>query len=196
MTIFNLFNQTKKYDYRSYIISRILYHAAPTIFSSKPSTIINFDNIDPSFYMILPSIKAELQKKFRLYTFELFKNSNRCVVLFYRKDLFLNVFRENISFLSTFGYKHDMTLSQILNLLKEKYTLSCPHEIGIFLGIPLEDVMAFINDEKDFKLCGYWKVFGDVERAKKIFNEYDRAKNLALNYIYNEYMLHENNLLN
>ncbi|CCJ33178.1 hypothetical protein CAAU_1094 [Caloramator australicus RC3] len=89
-----------------------------------------------------------------------------------------------------------MTLSQILNLLKEKYTLSCPHEIGIFLGIPLEDVMAFINDEKDFKLCGYWKVFGDVERAKKIFNEYDRAKNLALNYIYNEYMLHENKLLN
>ncbi|MCX7903408.1 MAG: DUF3793 family protein [Caloramator sp.] len=188
MIVFNLFHQMKNYDYRTYIISQIVYYASPTIFSSKPSTIINFNNIDSSFYKMLPSIKAELQKNFRLYTYELFKESNRCLVLFYKKELLLNVFRENISFLSSFGYKYDMTLNQILNLLKEKYALSCPHEIGIFLGIPKEDVVAFMTNNKNFKLCGYWKVYSDEEKAKRIFAEYDRAKNLALNFIYNEYM--------
>ena len=51
-----------------------------------------------------------------------------------------------------------------------------PHEIGLFLGYPPEDVAGFIRHQgSHYKLCGKWKVYGDVERAKALFCEYDRC---------------------
>ena len=48
-----------------------------------------------------------------------------------------------------------------------------PHEIGLFLGYPPEDVKGFIQNEAGgCKLCGYWKVYGDVEAATELFRQY------------------------
>ncbi len=45
-----------------------------------------------------------------------------------------------------------------------------PHEIGIFLGYPLNDVVGFIeNHGRNFTCCGYWKVYGDPAHAKQCF---------------------------
>ncbi|KRQ87637.1 hypothetical protein ABG79_00438 [Caloramator mitchellensis] len=172
-------------DYKLYTLSQILYHAAPTIFSDKPSTIINFNNIENSFYAILPSVKLELFKKYHLLSFELLRKDNRCVILFYKKDLLLNAFNNNINFLTAFGFDRNMKLSDVFSLLKQKFSYRCPHEIGIFLGIPKEDVMAFISNNIPCKFCGYWKVYYDVEQAKEIFLKYDEAKLIAINYIEN-----------
>ena len=57
-----------------------------------------------------------------------------------------------------------------------------PHEIGIFLGYPVEDVRGFIENEgQKYLMIGYWKVYKNLSRAKMIFNEYDRAKDCAVN---------------
>lgn len=54
-----------------------------------------------------------------------------------------------------------------------------PHEFGIFLGYPLEDVQGFIeNRGKNYLYCGYWKVYKDVKEAKRLFARYRRAKAL------------------
>ena len=54
---------------------------------------------------------------------------------------------------------------------------SFPHEMGIFLGYPLEDVKGFIEHEgKDYLYQGYWKVYGDVEKCEKMFSVYNRVK--------------------
>ena len=42
-----------------------------------------------------------------------------------------------------------------------------PHEIGLFLGYPPEDVDGFIHRKDEAKCSGCWKVYGDVENAKK-----------------------------
>lgn len=56
-----------------------------------------------------------------------------------------------------------------------------PHEIGVFLGYPLEDVEGFIaSGGRGFKLCGHWKVYGDVARARAIFNIYAECRRLCL----------------
>lgn len=48
-----------------------------------------------------------------------------------------------------------------------------PHEIGLFLGYPPEDVDGFIeNKAGGCKLVGCWKVYGDVEAAQKLFARY------------------------
>lgn len=51
-----------------------------------------------------------------------------------------------------------------------------PHEIGLFLGYPPEDVCGFIeNKAKSCKCVGCWKVYGDTEKAQKIFAKYKKC---------------------
>ncbi len=51
-----------------------------------------------------------------------------------------------------------------------------PHEIGIFLGYPLQDVQGFIkNKGKHFSLCGFWKVYSEPQRAERLFAQYRKC---------------------
>jgi hypothetical protein len=59
-----------------------------------------------------------------------------------------------------------------------------PHEVGFFLGYPFEDVMGFIADRgAHCKACGMWKVYSDVERARELFDEYEKCKLTLLDHI-------------
>ena len=59
-----------------------------------------------------------------------------------------------------------------------------PHEIGVFLGYPLEDVIGFCRHKGEgCKLCGYWKVYGDVESARKSFALFDRCRELLFSHL-------------
>jgi len=49
-----------------------------------------------------------------------------------------------------------------------------PHEIGLFLGYPPEDVCGFIEN-KPCKCTGCWKVYGDEEAARKTFAKYKKC---------------------
>ena len=51
-----------------------------------------------------------------------------------------------------------------------------PHEIGLFLGYPIEDVVGFIRYAgKGCKLSGLWKVYGDAEAASRLFDRLSRV---------------------
>ena len=51
-----------------------------------------------------------------------------------------------------------------------------PHEIGLFLGYPAEDVRGFIECGPDSCKCtGCWKVYTDVEGARKKFAQYKKC---------------------
>ena len=51
-----------------------------------------------------------------------------------------------------------------------------PHEIGIFLGYPLQDVQGFIqNRGRHFSLCGFWKVYSEPQRAERLFKQYRKC---------------------
>lgn len=55
-----------------------------------------------------------------------------------------------------------------------------PHEIGLFLGYPPEDVDGFIHRKGKEKWSGTWKVFGDVEKAKKTVARYRKCTDAYL----------------
>ena len=77
----------------------------------------------------------------------------------------------------------DMELESALEHLKERTNgcLEFPHEIGVFLGYPLEDVVGFIhNNGKNFQLAGMWKVYGDREEAKKDLESIKNARTFIL----------------
>lgn len=51
-----------------------------------------------------------------------------------------------------------------------------PHEIGLFLGYPLADVVAFIeNKGKNYLCCGCFKAYTDECTAKKLFARFEKC---------------------
>ena len=120
---------------------------------------------------------------------KLFEVNKKYFVLFYR-EAELSKYMKRIgirSFIKEYGYE-DMEIEAMLERLSKRATIfkergmGFPHEIGIFLGYPLEDVRRFIeNGGKGFLFSGYWKVYCNPMEAKMIFDQYDQAKVCAVN---------------
>lgn len=104
------------------------------------------------------------------------------LVYLYRKNKLSEDFNKRgvLAFLKKNGYKN-ANVSDAVKILKNKLNNSdCfPHEIGLFLGYPLGDVIGFIkNSGKNSKCCGCWKVYCDECEAVKIFNRFKKCKNI------------------
>ena len=86
--------------------------------------------------------------------------------------------REARQLLSEYGYGDEMTPEQCLERLSQRTACDeFPHEIGVFLDYPVEDVSGFVqNSGCNYKLCGCWKVYGSVESARKKFAAYDKCR--------------------
>ena len=106
--------------------------------------------------------------------------SRRTLVYVYDKRLLEKTLSDRSvrSFLVGYGYDIKLNTQQCLDKLCERLSeKDFPHEIGVFLGYPLEDVKGFIaNCGQQCKLCGMWKVYGDVERAKQLFECYRQCR--------------------
>ena len=60
-----------------------------------------------------------------------------------------------------------------------------PHEVGLFLGYPYDDVMAFIEHEgRDYLCCGCWKVYSNQESAEACFARYKRCTRVCEAMLY------------
>lgn len=58
---------------------------------------------------------------------------------------------------------------------------SFPHEIGVFLGYPLSDVIGFIrNQGRNFTCCGCWKSYGDPDAAQRYFDQLKKCTDIYL----------------
>ena len=78
--------------------------------------------------------------------------------------------------LRQYGYTVDDTeacLAQLCTRLAD--ASGFPHEIGLFLGYPAEDVRGFIEEKDSFKCVGAWKVYGDAEAARKRFTQFEKC---------------------
>lgn len=171
-----------KLDDREYLISSIIYSAAPCIAGEKPSSLIIFNKSKRNLYKYWEKYKEEIREYLHLDYYELKKSKKSIVVIFYNKEMLEKTLKkkENLKFLQRFNYKKDMDIQSNLNLLKKRYGNICPHEIGIFLGYPLNDVVKFIQcPNRNCLLVGYWRVYNNVENAKIIFDKYDQIRNKA-----------------
>ena len=54
-----------------------------------------------------------------------------------------------------------------------------PHEVGLFLSYPPEDVRGFLTGcSEDCKCAGLWKVYGDEAAAKRLFDSYKKCTSI------------------
>lgn len=93
--------------------------------------------------------------------------------------------------LSLFGYTEFALIPVLLQLSARMRAYKAgaggfPHELGILLGYPLEDVLGFLKYHgENYAYCGYWKVYGDIEEAKKRFAAYNKVRELAVVQVLN-----------
>lgn len=70
--------------------------------------------------------------------------------------------------------KSEQCLVRLIRRLKENEDF--PHEIGLFLSYPPEDVKGFIDNRAcNFKCSGLWKVYGDEARAQAMFARFRKC---------------------
>ena len=104
-------------------------------------------------------------------------------ILLYRKDiLYAHLADRKVKrFLHSLALGYEEGMDWILHFKKrfleyKEEGREFPHEIGIFLGYPLWDIRAFMqNPRREAKLTGYWKVYYKVEKAREQFQKYDRC---------------------
>ena len=78
--------------------------------------------------------------------------------------------------LRQYGYTVDDPEACLAQLCTRLAGGSFPHEIGLFLGYPAEDVRGFIENRTDGCKCvGTWKVYGDEAAARKRFAQYEKC---------------------
>lgn len=105
-------------------------------------------------------------------------DGERILMYVYNRKLLEDILfeAENKRFLESEGYRY-CDADGALGILKSRMQGGeFPHEIGIFLNYPLGDVLGFIAHPNDgVKLVGYWKVYEDEERKKRLFDTYEKC---------------------
>lgn len=168
------------FEGKSYLAAKILVHISATLFGTKPATLINLSNRkDKNLIKLWDLYKGEIPLIEDIEFFELKRTAENLIVLFYnRKHLQETIFnKQNLRFLATFGYDGQMGIEGMLIYLKSRYGGACPHEIGLFLGIPLKDVLGYLKlIALPCSCCGYWKVYGNPAKSISLFQRYRRIK--------------------
>lgn len=180
------FEKLRKSEDDEYFKCFIAYLISPIITGIKPSSIINITN-NRNMLSTWREKRDEFLVALNLEYVTVKEREDAETVLIYSKDNLSKVLRcEKIRrLLKGYGYNNlsnvKYVLKQLVNRFEEE---SCPHEIGVFLGIPLHDVEDFINcSNKPCLLCKYWKVYSNEEYSKDLFQKYDRSKELVSSYL-------------
>lgn len=100
-------------------------------------------------------------------------------------------------FLQKYGYDCCDVVS-VLSRLRRRYRqyaaegAQFPHELGVLLEYPVEDVEGFIeNRGENCLLSRYWKVYNNKQQAEQTFRLYDQVKEQALREIMNGRSLYQ-----
>lgn len=161
---------------------QVLLQCAPFFKGLRASSMIR---LEPDLYEELADVFLETDIKHRILT----EYRGRKLVLFYREEELKGCLRREGAgrFLLDYGYGAQNVEAALFRLSERvcRYVQEekgFPHEIGIFLDYPLEDVRGFIREEgKNSLLNGYWKVYHNPGKAQMTFYTYDKAKVSAMN---------------
>ena len=140
----------------------------------------NMLSVSRAFY---PRI-LEVLKETDISCYLLRQTDEKVILLLYKEQELQQQLLEadTRAFLKSYGYTQ-FAVEDVLDLFKKRYcdnlctTKDFPHEMGVLLGYPLEDVKGFINNRgRNFLYTGYWKVYSDLQQKMDLFGRFEQAK--------------------
>ena len=154
----------------------IVRHCAPTLANPKTGSLFVCPITDrPSFFSSLRSLNELLVPK-GLRALPLRIREYSALIYLYRPSRLKKDLEDPaaIKILQDHGYScYGKCLPKLIERVRASEEF--PHEIGLFLGYPPEDVQGFL-DHRPCKCSGCWKVYGDENKAKKTFDLYKKCE--------------------
>lgn len=160
----------------------LVRHCSPTLAGMKPGNM----------FSCTCESRAELLEYVRQANHRLVPKGIRVLILRYRKGHgLIYMFRPRdvakmlrnpkaAAILKSRGYR-EMRVEPCICQLLGRFQVSeeFPHEVGLFLGYPPEDVEGFIENKACNQKCvGCWKVYGDADAARKTFAKYKKCTDI------------------
>lgn len=167
------FNENKDNGFEKWIVQLL----GPVLLGEKPAEIVSFPKKDNLELRRIKDIFSKCNK----VSYKEFVAFNGCKkILFYNNKLLDSTLLDlrNLVFLKKLGYGEEYSLDNYLgHLIKKMEKDGIPHEIGIFLGYPLKDVIGFMGHPslKLTKING-WNVYGDSRLSDEKYVKFNNAK--------------------
>ena len=163
----------------------LVQHCAATLLGIKAGSLVSVSNRD------VPGLNGELSRynvQLRpcgLVFVPLCQCRERTLVFVYRPDDLRRRLEDPQArpLLARAGYPVTRGVGALVAHLRRRLMeqQGFPHEIGLFLDYPTEDVAGFLRDGgAGSKFCGYWKVYGDVDAAKVRFASFDACRDCLI----------------
>lgn len=157
----------------------IIRHCSPTLAGIKTGNMF----ISP--YKNVNEMRADIRVWNKMFSkkgirvLSLRYNGRNALIYIYRPSMLSRDLQDESAYaiLSKRGYGAHTPEGCIAHLVKRmRVCEEFPHEVGLFLGYPPEDVSGFIeNRAGKCKCVGCWKVYGDEKAAGKKFDEYKKC---------------------
>lgn len=167
-------------DSCGYTASVLVYHAAATISRLKPASLLQLSNQDNRLCHNTPEIFDKISNCLQIDITVMRSNNLGSLIMVYHKDMLDKLLdnEESQRFLKDFSYSKCLDSDDIIKQLKEKFkSKKFPHEIGLLLGYPINDIKGFIENKGCAeKTLGYWKVYDDVDYAEKTFRKFRQCQ--------------------
>lgn len=166
--------------------TRIAFHCAPLLAGLKLSNLLMLQNRE------LGRVTDILKRAGISYFIVAAANGKVAVLLFDRHRLESYLQEEKVwKIFQDMGYQTH-TMGKILyafRLRYEKYLLwnqEFPHEMGLLLGYPVEDVKGYIlNEGENCLYTGYWKVYGNLAETMALFRQFEKAREVLMGFLAN-----------
>ena len=154
----------------------LVEQCAPTLGGIKPASLFRFVGLKAARKAAQRWDRKLAPLGIRVTVLKECHQRDAAVIYVYRRDWLERILQEedNRAFLYETDYPA-VTVEGALEHLSHRLCLErdYPHEIGVFLGYPLEDVIGFIeNQGRNFTCCGQWKCYGDPAAAQACFARY------------------------
>lgn len=189
MKILEFYKNLSLMSSKEYIEKFLLYNTALVISGAKPSETVTLKKSGDNTYEKWLQYGKKYLSVIGMEYIDLRETKDALIILVYNREvLSKKLFDEKSkAFLMALGYSEKEELDDYLQMLVERYeAYNCPHELGLFLGIPIEDVKDFMEcTNKKCLHCGYWKVYNNYTEAKEIFERYDYIKDKTVENILN-----------
>ena len=157
----------------------LIQHCSPTLAGIKTGNLFScaYDDAE-EIKQCVRGLNKKLAKK-GVRILPLRYKAKRALIYVYRPSLLGRDLCSNFAcdILYRMGYSCQSPEICIVELIRRlRYCDDFPHEIGLFLGYPPEDVNGFIENKADnFKCVGCWKVYGDEQNALSLFEKYRKC---------------------
>ncbi len=164
----------------SLYIKRILEIIGPVILGSKPSEIINIPGTIEEKMIKLSKIQSFFSNCSKI-TYRIITTHDGGKRVIFINELSMNRVLSNkrcVNFLKFIGYSSDYNFDGYINeLVSRLESKKFPHEIGVFLGYPLKDVLGFMGyGNKKLVEVRNWRIYGDKEISYEVYNSFMRDK--------------------